>query len=383
MTTPTSHRALAACRVIAAAAVVALSIAAPSSAADPAHRRTVQTTLDRVVASGAPGAIALTASPRGVRAWSTGYARLRPRIRMRAGARFRIASITKPFVATVALQLVAEGKLTLNDSVEQWLPGALPDGAVITIQELLGHRSGLADWVDNPNFLPPYLTGRRPLGYQWSPDALLGFALTLPRVFAPGAGFWYSNTNYLLLREIIERTTGDSFASQLQRRILGPLGLHSTAIDDGPGVPASAAHGYVALHVPGLRQVRGLTDTAPLSGSGWWGGADMVSTARDLARFFRALLARKLVRPDLLGAMTDTPSGPHYGLGLDRRRIAPCPTLYGHTGSAFGNHISLFATRDGRLFLEMMNTDDPGLAPKTIRAFDATASALANITCRS
>jgi hypothetical protein len=104
---------------------------------------------------------------------------------------------------------------------------------------------------------------------------------------------------------------------------------------------------------------------------------------QDLARFFRALLAGKLLRPDLLAAMTNTRSGPHYGLGLVRRWISPCPTLYGHEGTAFGNHIWLFATRDGRLFVEMMNTDDPGLAPKTIRAFDETVSVLANVTCRS
>jgi D-alanyl-D-alanine carboxypeptidase len=278
---------------------------------------------------------------------------------------------------------VAERKLALDDSVEQWPTGALPDGAAISIRELLGHRSGLADWLDNPDFLPPYVAGRRSLGYQWTPDALLGLALALRRPFTPGAGFSYSNTNYLLLREIVERATGDSFASQLQRRILGPLRLRATTIDDGAGLPATAAHGYVAVHVPGLRQVRGLTDTASLSGSGWWGGADMVSTARDLARFFRALLGGRLVRPDLFGAMTDTRSGPHYGLGLERRRIAPCPTLYGHTGLAFGNHILLLAARDGRMLLEMMNTDDPGLAPKTTRAFDATLSTLAKVTCQS
>jgi len=175
VSTPTPHCALAGCRVIAAAAVVALSIAAPSSATDRAHARTVQAALDQVVASGAPGGIALSAGRRGVSAWSAGYARLRPLVGMRPGTRFRIASITKPFVATVVLQLVAEGKLTLDDTVEQWLPGALPDGNAITIRELLGHRSGLADWVDNPEFLPPYVTGRRPLGYRWSPDALLAF----------------------------------------------------------------------------------------------------------------------------------------------------------------------------------------------------------------
>jgi D-alanyl-D-alanine carboxypeptidase len=78
--------------------------------------------------------------------------------------------VTKSFVATIVLQLVGEGVLSLDDTVARWLPGKVPDGAAITIRELLGHRSGLADFLNNRAHDGPYLTGQRPLGHEWTPD---------------------------------------------------------------------------------------------------------------------------------------------------------------------------------------------------------------------
>jgi D-alanyl-D-alanine carboxypeptidase len=372
--------------VLALAVVLAVGVPTAAGAGRPARADRVQAALDRVVAAGAPGTLALVAGPRGVKAWAAGYAQLRPRVRMRPGDRFRIASVTKPFVATVVLQLVGEGVLSLDDTVERWLPGKVPNGAAITIRELLGHRSGLANPNASPDMWPPYFTGRPP-GFQWTPDQLLALSTSQPAFFAPGTGFHYSNANFTVLRMIVEAATGTPLPAQLQRRVLGPLGMHSTSIDYGPGIRRPAAHGYVPFRIPGLRPVRGMTDTTVLSASVFWGAGDMSSTARDLARFFRALIDGRLLRPDLLDAMMNTPSGVRYGLGLDRVPSTSCGTVYGHNGEHVGYMIAAHITRDGRFSVWMMNRSDRTAVgappPKDIVAGARAIDAVQKAVCRS
>src|SRR5205814_8415107 len=104
---------------------------------------------------------------------------------MRAGDRFRIASLTKTYVATVVLQLVGEGKLSLADSTERFLPGLVPNGSRITIRELLNHTSGLFDYEQDQRVLKPYLSGD--LGYHWPPWTLVKMAVSHKPLFPPGA----------------------------------------------------------------------------------------------------------------------------------------------------------------------------------------------------
>ena len=122
---------------------------------------------------------------------------------MRADERFRIGSVTKTFVAALVLLLVEDGKLRLDDTVESRLPGLIPSGEEITVRQLLSHTSGLPDYVEDPRVL-------RDPGRRWRPRDLLALALADPaRRSAPGGGFAYSSTNYVVLGLLAE-AVGDA-----------------------------------------------------------------------------------------------------------------------------------------------------------------------------
>ena len=152
-----------------------------------------------------------------------------------------IGSITKTFVATVVLQLAAEGRLSLNDSVQKWLPGVITGHgyhpAQITIRQLLQQTSGIRDYTSDPRFQTA-----RALAQTWRPQQLVNIAL---RLGPPVHGWLYSNTNYILLGMIIQKVTGHSPITEIRRRILAPLGLHDTSFPlTSKQIPAPYAHGY-------------------------------------------------------------------------------------------------------------------------------------------
>jgi CubicO group peptidase (beta-lactamase class C family) len=188
------------------------------------------TKLQRIVCSlvgaGAPGAVAFVRTTKGVRSAATGVASLQPRIVMRAADRYRIASVTKTFVATVVLQLAAEGRLGLDDQVERWLPGMVPNGRSITLRELLNHSSGLFDYDQDEAWVTARISDP---GREWSPRELLAVAFSHPPIFAPGSDWSYSNTNYILLGLVVEAATGTTLAAQLQARLFAPLALGATS----------------------------------------------------------------------------------------------------------------------------------------------------------
>ena len=142
---------------------------------------------------------------------------------MRPDNHFKIASLTKTYTATVVLQLVGEGKLSLDDTVEQRLPGVVPNGGKITIRQLLNHTSGLADFESDPRYLKPYLSGN--FGYYWAPRQLVRMGVSHKPLFAPGTRWSYSNTNYVVAQLIVEKVTGKTLGAELKRRIFQPLGL--------------------------------------------------------------------------------------------------------------------------------------------------------------
>src|SRR3954447_8981258 len=143
----------------------------------------LQGVLDELVATGASGAIAR--GDDGAHTWrlASGAARLDPPVSMRPSARFRIASETKTFVATVALQLVGEGTLRLDDTVARWVPGLLPNGRAITLRMLLNHTSGLLDYTEDQDFLSQVIADP---GRVWSPRELVAIAKAHPTTFRPG-----------------------------------------------------------------------------------------------------------------------------------------------------------------------------------------------------
>src|SRR5262249_33437216 len=277
--------------------VVAAAVALPAAAADSAdppgsHAGKVRYALQSLVAGGAPGAIVLFREGGRTRRFAGGVSDLARRTPMRASDRFRIGSVTKAVVATVVLQLAGERKLALGDTVERWLPGLVPNAGRITLRQLLNHTSGLFDYVQDPRLLRPYQAGNR--GYVWTPRSLVALSAAHPPLFAPGARWSLSNTNYIVLGLVVEAVTGHPLAAELSRRIFAPLHLRGTSFEDRARIEGPHAHAYLTLGAGGP------VDTSSFSASWAWSAGAIVSTADDLARFYRALLGGLLLRPALL-----------------------------------------------------------------------------------
>jgi D-alanyl-D-alanine carboxypeptidase len=340
---------------LACAIAVATLLMAAAPASAPAASTTLPSAMQALVAAGAPGVLVLARNGSHSLRLAAGVSDRAHHTPMRMGDRFRIGSVTKTFVATLVLQLVGEGKLTLDDSVEKWLPGVVPDGNAITVRQLLNHTSGLFDYLNDGDgtVVKPYLQGK--LGYVWAPRALVGVATKHPPHFPPAEGWSYSNTGYIVLGLIVEAATGDSLATELRRRVFAPLGLRNTSLDASPRIAGRHAHGY-------YRAGRGpLQDVTALSPSIAWAAGGIVSTVGDLAQFYRSLLGGRVLRPDLLQAMeTTTPMGPageDYGLGLWETRSLgfepgfslPCADrVWGHDGDFPGYLTYAFNSMDGR-----------------------------------
>ncbi|MFD8377699.1 serine hydrolase domain-containing protein [Streptomyces sp. NPDC059679] len=358
-----------------AAAVVALALAPMSTASAQQHRPpqptgpgrpATQAALEDLVASGTPGAIAGVDSGRG-RSWygTAGVADLeRPRPRTRAD-HFRIGSITKTFTAVTLLKLEAEGSLSLDDSVEKWLPGVFVhsdyDGRSITLRQLLNHTSGVFDILKDQDFVSRY-TGAAFLEHRydsWTPDQLVKIATSHPPVFEPGDEWRYSNTDYLLAGMVIEAATGQSYADVVESRLLRPLRLDETVVPGlSPTLPEPHARAYSRLFVDSPEaKVYDVTEFNPsMAGA----AGEIISTTHDLNRFFGALLGGRVLparQQDELLTGVDTGRGYAYGLGVRSYPLTCGVTVWGHDGDILGSVTYAVSTEDGSHVLSL-NTND-------------------------
>jgi len=347
---------------VAASAVTAAAATASPSAT---NASTLQEDVDALVAAGAPGAILFVRNGSQTSRLTAGVAEIASKRPMQAGDKYRIASLTKTYVATVVLQLVAEGKLRLTDTVDRWLPGLVPKGDQMTIHQLLNHTTGLYDHELDPEVLKPYVGGD--LGYYWSPLRLVKLAVTREAHFAPGATkrSSYSSTNYLVLGLIVERATGNTLGSELKRRIFQPLNLSRTTYPTKQTqLPTPYAHGYFLIggQPP-------LTDVSAFSPSLSGPAGAIVSTVDDVAGFYRALLSGRMLKPALLKAMMTTiPGKPgndlkqREGYGLERFPTS-CGAAWGHSGSFPGYWTYAFASANGKRQAVIMMNANPDAVP--------------------
>ncbi|MEW2356200.1 serine hydrolase domain-containing protein [Spirillospora sp. NPDC029432] len=313
---------------------------------------------------GAPGALVRVDGWDGRRVVTGGVADVRTGAPVDPRSRFRIGSLTKPFVATVVLQLAGEGRVELDAPVERYLPGVVRgadnDGREITVRQLLQHTSGLPDVLKH---LPPLDIVRDPLRH-WEARELVDIALPHPRNFAPGKGWGYSSTNYLLAGMIIDRVARGSYGDEIERRVIVPLGLEDTFVpSDEPDIPGPHPRGYV-------RPESELVDITRLNPTVGGAAGGMISSASDVDRFLKALLDGRLLkraqmREMLDGHPTGRASGSAYGLGLEwlPAKGPGCPGGYwGHNGDMLGFSVTAGATRDGRQATAMVNLN-PGGGP--------------------
>lgn len=344
-----AHRVLVAATT--ALAVIAVPAAATASTASPraVGHSGLQAGLDAVVAAGAVGALAEVRSERGVWRGTSGVAELGTAREVPVRSRFRAGSITKTFLATVVLQLAGEGKLRLDDTVEHWLPGVVPDGDGITLRQLLNHTSGVYDYLRTIPFPPSkeFVANR---WRTWTPDELVQRAVANPPTFPPGSGYSYSNTGYTLLGQVVEQATGRSYDKEIERRIIRPLHLSDTELPGtSPRIRGPHPHGYVPIEPqPGSEPE--LVDLTEMNPSVMGAGGELISSTRDLNRFFTALLGGRLLPAHLLREMK-TPGiegGKAYGLGLAWRDTTCGVRVYGNDGDALAYQAYSFTTEDQR-----------------------------------
>jgi D-alanyl-D-alanine carboxypeptidase len=272
--------------------------------------------------------------------WSgaSGIAGADPRRAATADTPFVLGSITKTYVTAVIMQLVAEGRMTLDDPLANWLPD-YPRAKRITLRMLLTHSSGVFNYFEHSSYTR--LVYNDP-GHVWSPDEILSTFRHAPD-FPPGTDYHYSNTGFVLLGRVIELETGHSLWHEFQKRLFEPLGLDNTFFqDDQHPVPAgvSAADAF-RQGSNGLYQYgddSGYMPTASVATVAWAAGA-MCASAPDLATWINAVYSGKIVRADLLAQMEDWIPSPYprsdYGLGT-RTTVIDGFRAFGHTGSLLG-----------------------------------------------
>ncbi|MFE0044205.1 serine hydrolase domain-containing protein [Streptomyces albireticuli] len=336
------------------AATVAATLAAPLSTAwaaqpearTPAHvRADLQRGLDDIIRKdGVVGAQATLANGTGRIHVTAGTAERGTNRPMPAQGYFRMGSNTKTFVATVMLQLVGEGKVRLNDTVDHWLPGVVDangnDGKRITVRQLLQHTSGLPDYDESLPILGEEEFKKHRFD-RYEPRQLVDMALRKKPLFAPGDGWSYSNTGYVLAGMIVEKATGRHWSEEVRTRITEPLGLtHTYSAGDRTGLPRPSARAYQQFKPGGP-----LLDSTELSMS--WGSSagDLVTTSDDLTRFWQSLLGGKLLKPAQLREMQRTVPAPddrgnlvqEAGLGVFKTALSCGGDYWGHGGTTLGH----------------------------------------------
>jgi D-alanyl-D-alanine carboxypeptidase len=371
--------AIGAAAVAAATATATITATAATAATTPAQhaysQKDLQRDLDAITATGVPGVLAEVRTGTRQLRGTSGVADLDSRQPVNGNGFFRIGSNTKTFLSVVVLQLVAEHRLSLDDTVGHWLPGVVHgngnDGGTITVRELLEHTSGLHNYTDDLQAQITSPEAYRQLEFrQFSRPDLLDIALAHRPDSAPGAAWNYSNTNYILLGMIIEKVTHDSWENQVTRRIIVPLGLHHTyAPGTSTRLPAPHATGYLIFD----QNTRIDTTAENMS---WADSAGaLISTAADLTRFWSAIGRGALLGPAQTREMRQTvPAtggdsasvpGSRYGLGIFFIPLSCGGGYWSHEGDVPGYNTIGAVSSDGHITVALSvnsNVDDPVLA---------------------
>lgn len=350
--------------------------------------------LNRTVAAAlpqaaAPGAVVAVRTPTGT--WIKAYGDADPATgaAMTDDVYQRVGSVTKTFTGTIIMQLAAEGRLTLDDPIDKYVDG-IPNGSKVTIRELANMTSGLASYTLDEHWQKVFFDDPHAV---WTPDQLVDIARNLDPLFSPGEKFDYSNTNTILLGQVIEKVTGESYADALRTRIFEPLRLDGTSF---PGLSAA----FPDPHAQGFTlQANDATPDHPVNATDWnpswgWSAGEIISDARDLLVYGRALGTGQGLLPASMQEqrLTSFPSGreaPSYGFALG------CSAGWvGHTGELPGFNTTLYYQTDADITVVVMvnsdiasgsctqsallseNDETIACSPPAARIFTAVASAL-------
>ncbi|WP_253768251.1 serine hydrolase domain-containing protein [Goodfellowiella coeruleoviolacea] len=341
--------------------------------------------LDEVAAAGAPAVLAEARV--GEQTWSGARGARSPGspVQTRPTDRVRVASLTKSMVATVLLQLVREGRVGLDDPIARHLPGLLPYPETITVRQLLGHTSGISEYILD-DLYPSVNAGSaedvRTNRYRaYTPRQLVAMATSRPLLFAPGTGFSYSNANYVIIGLLIEKLTGHSAESEVTNRVLRPVGMHDSYMPHSlPFILGPHPSGNYATGDPNDP----LVDSTDLSPTQFFTAGAVISTPHDINNFYRAMFDGTLLSPELLAEarhFNDVWQG-MYGLGVlglplpDDCAAVPGHVVYGHTGGGLGYTTYSFSSPDASRQITFTYTLDSTLDPKTAAKLGAAANRL-------
>ncbi|WP_328551848.1 serine hydrolase domain-containing protein [Streptomyces sp. NBC_00358] len=277
----------------------------------------------------------------------------------------RIGSETKTFTVTALLQLVDQGKVGLDDTIDQYV-GGVPNGDKITLRELAGMRSGLFNYSMDPDFFTALTSDpRRP----FTPQELLGYSFKHPVLFPPGQKFSYCNTNLILLGLVVEKISGAPLGQYIQNNILTPAGLNQTDFPVDAAFPSPHAQGYTDQTASG--NVEESTNWDP---SWAWAAGAMISNLRDLRAWARTVATgvfpdgSTMISPATQKQRLTTPPttipGAGYGLG-----IFDVQGWIGHNGSLPGyESLTVYFPPAHATLVVLLNTDidHEGSEPSTL-----------------
>jgi D-alanyl-D-alanine carboxypeptidase len=369
------------------------AVASASAAADvPAFAATLQPLLEAKRAElRVPGAIVLVDVP-GQRTWlhTMGTGDLATHTPISAENHVRIGSITKTMTATVVLQLVEEGKLALDDPVTKYEP-QVPNGANITVRQLLNMTSGLFNLVEDDAFSQALDAQPEKI---WTTKELLAIAFAHLPYFPPGQGWHYSNTNYVLLGDIAEQHGGAPLAELMNKRIFDRLGMHDTLLPsrDSNAIPEPHQRGYMygtnvitnEVSKAGNKAAAQLNvgpDVKPVDATDWnpsftHASGAVISTVHDLQIYAKALGSGELLSPATQHERSQfVPAGYGYGYGLGMMKVFG--GLLGHTGAIPGFQSFVGYQPDKRVTVVVLA--NLYLAPNTYVGDGAPADEMAKV----
>lgn len=245
----------------------------------------------------------------------------------------RIGSITKTFTATLVLILCDEGKLNLDDKLSQYLPD-YSDADLITIKQLLMHKSGIVSWDENDDVRMSVYNGTG----DWTIDKLIAWGATQPLLSEPGTEFHYSNNGYFILGKIIEQASGMTVAQAMEEKIVLKLGLNGTFMAESPCPDNDVIHGYDASSGI-LEDMTGTSQAIAINYELAWTAGGILSTLEDLHKWSRAVALGELISDSLHQQQLPVLNPPNsvnpywsgYGMGISQTE-----DWIGHTGAVCG-----------------------------------------------
>jgi D-alanyl-D-alanine carboxypeptidase len=345
---------------------------------DQATRASFQKVLDDTRATaGFPGVIAVVSGPKGRWVGTAGTAGKGLESKPTPSDHTRVGSLTKTMTATVILQLVEEGKLKLSDPIGDYVPG-MPNGDTATIRQLAEMTSGIAPYTRSDEFQKQLFANPQKV---WTPEELVAFEKGQPAEFAPGKGWDYSNTNYVLLGMVIEQVTGTSIADVFQERLFGPLAMLDTIF---PGTSNAIAD----PHLRGAT-VQGQADGVIGDATDWnpteaYTAGEVISTLEDLETWAHALFTGKgILEPKTQQMRRDSinrtipPNTATAGYGFG---IGDMGGWWGHDGQIPGYTTAVMHNYDlDTTTIVLVNSDIPLPGEKGPEPAPAVQKALAEV----